>query len=117
MKKRKRLLRITILFFIAAVFASMIGNALAVWLLKPSEPLPKDFAHSISSRIDNLEKSQRDFLYRHEVLERANKEKQRLRNALEFHQQMMDKNRFHFPITPTGNTSTAEQPRLVQPAK
>jgi hypothetical protein len=117
MKKRKRLLGITVLFFIAVVFASGIGSALGLWLFRPSAPLSNDFAGSISLRLDNLEKSQRDLLYRHAALEQAAKEKQRLQNALEFHQQMMDKNRFQSSSAPVGEASITEQPRLVQPAK
>lgn len=91
MKKIKRLHRTRIIFFLSIVFASLIGNGLGFWLFQKPNALPDDFAQTINSRLESIEKSQRDLHYRNASIEQANKERERLQNALEHHQRMMDK--------------------------
>lgn len=91
MKKIKRLHRSRIIFFLSLFLASLLGNGLGFWFFQKPNPLPDDFAQTLNSRLESIEKSQRDLHYRNASIEQANKERERLQNALQYHQRMMDK--------------------------
>lgn len=91
MKKLTRLQHSRVTLFLLIVIASLIGNGAGYWLFKQEHNLPENFAEEALAKLDKLEKMQRDLEYRNARFEQANKENRQLHQALEFHQQLMDK--------------------------
>jgi hypothetical protein len=91
MKKLTRLQHTRVTLFLLIVIASLIGNGMGYWLLKQENNLPENFAEEALAKLDKLEKMQRDLEYRNAQFEQANKENRQLQQALEFHQQLLDK--------------------------
>lgn len=91
MKKLTRVQHARVTLFLSVIIASLIGNGAGYWLFKPENNLPGNFADDVLARLDKLEKMQRDQEYRNMQLEQANKEKQQLQRALEFHKQLLEK--------------------------
>ncbi len=91
MKKLTRFQHTRVTLFLLIVIASLIGNGAGYWLFKQENNLPENFAEEALAKLDKLEKMQRDLEYRNARFEQANKENRQLHQALEFHQQLLDK--------------------------
>ncbi|PUA28529.1 MAG: hypothetical protein B0W54_19005 [Cellvibrio sp. 79] len=96
MKKLTRIQQFMAALFLLVVLASFIGNALGYWLFYRNSfagQLAESNAREtvLLEKLATIEKLQRDTQYHNKTIEHANKENLKLQQALEFHQQLMNK--------------------------